>query len=321
MSRRRRLTGTIVAVAALAAALLAAGAWSQSAATDVIPGFVQSAGNPEAPRTVVLVHDGPGQDRQWLFRSHRVLASDVLRVVAYDQRGAGRSRPPRAPLSATIDDLYRYEVYVADLEALRKKLGLERLDLVGHGWGGFVAAAFAAEHPRRVRTLMLVNARPLSLRDDLDGQLIAGSRRANLIRKGLVPLRAPAGEPNSCRASDLAYLPMLLASPSSKKRAIKALGPFTCSQTPRSLTEIALTERLDDRLALRRRLARYAGPALVIAGARDPYGDTWFKGDRAQLAGAKVTARRLAGTGHFPWIDGPEYLSALRGFIARTWSG
>ncbi len=321
MSGRRACSAfAVVGLVALAGAAFATGA-PRAESPEIIPGFFQSAGNAAAKRVVVLVHDGPGLDRRPLFRAHRALGSGVLRVVAYDQRGSGRSRAPTVTSSSTIDGLYRYEVYIADLEALRKRLGAERLDLVGHGWGGFVAAAYAAEHPLRVRTLTLVNARPIALRDDLDGQLIAGSRRAILVKKGVVPRRPPAGEANDCTANDIAYLPILLANPARKKQALRALGPFSCSQTARSLTEIALTERLDDRLALRRKLARYKGPALVLAGARDPYGRTWFAGDKGQLGGSRVTARRLPSGGHFPWIDGPEYLSVLRGFIARTWNG
>jgi proline iminopeptidase len=46
---------------------------------------------------------------------------------------------------------------VADLDELRRSLGLERMRLVGHGWGGVIAATFAIEHPDAVERLLLVS--------------------------------------------------------------------------------------------------------------------------------------------------------------------
>jgi proline iminopeptidase len=65
--------------------------------------------------------------------------------------GSGRPRDPRA---------YETSDYVSDLEELRAHLGLERLDLLGHSHGGVVAMAYAAEHPARVRRLVLMSTLP-----------------------------------------------------------------------------------------------------------------------------------------------------------------
>lgn len=70
-------------------------------------------------------------------------------LIMLNPRGTGGSDRPRAR------DAYSIEDYVSDLEELRLHLGLERMLLLGHSHGGVVAMAYAAEHPARVRRLVL----------------------------------------------------------------------------------------------------------------------------------------------------------------------
>lgn len=72
-------------------------------------------------------------------------------LVMLNPRGTGRSARPSDSRAYQIDD------YVSDLEELRQHLGLERMVLLGHSHGGVVAMAYAAEHPGRVRSLVLAS--------------------------------------------------------------------------------------------------------------------------------------------------------------------
>ncbi|NJM47351.1 MAG: alpha/beta fold hydrolase [Alkalinema sp. RU_4_3] len=82
--------------------------------------------------------------------------SDQYCCVSLDLLGFGASGQPQI----------RYDVptEVAFVEAVRSHLGLEQLYLVGHSFGGWVAAAYAIAHPERVRGLLL--AAPAGIRDD-----------------------------------------------------------------------------------------------------------------------------------------------------------
>jgi proline iminopeptidase len=102
---------------------------------------------------LVVVNGGPGFDHTY------ELCSDVWDrlaarrpVVMYDQRGTGRSGALRAGQSCTLRD------QVADLDALRARQGREKLDLLGHSWGGFLVMAYAAIHPERVNRLVIVDS-------------------------------------------------------------------------------------------------------------------------------------------------------------------
>lgn len=83
------------------------------------------------------------------------------RVIAFDQRGRGRSDwdPARD---------YYTDAYVADLEAVRRALGLETFDLLGHSMGGINALVYAAQHPSRVRRMVIEDAGPGAF-EDSDG--------------------------------------------------------------------------------------------------------------------------------------------------------
>lgn len=72
-------------------------------------------------------------------------------LILLDPRGTAESEKPDDPTAYTTDQ------YVADVEALRVHLGIDELNLLGHSHGGVVGARYAAEHPDRVRRLVLAD--------------------------------------------------------------------------------------------------------------------------------------------------------------------
>lgn len=100
------------------------------------------------PLTVVL-HGGPGAHHDYLLPQYDRLAARRA-LFYYDQRGGGRSPVPReTPVG--------WREHVADLEAIRRRLGLERLSLCGYSWGGLLAVLYYIAHPDRVAQLALVS--------------------------------------------------------------------------------------------------------------------------------------------------------------------
>lgn len=96
---------------------------------------------------LVLCHGGPGL---WdMFGDVAALLADVTPVVRWDQRGCGRSEPCAGPWTSAR--------FVADLDAVRRHFGLERMALLGHSWGAQLALSYALAHPERVSTLVYVS--------------------------------------------------------------------------------------------------------------------------------------------------------------------
>ena len=105
---------------------------------------------------IIVIHGGPGFDLDWFLPQMKTLAKDH-EVILYDQRGSGKSVHGKIDAS-TIN----MPQFVADLEALRKKLGYEKVTLLGHSWGGLLAMNYAIAHPDHVSTLILADAAPSS---------------------------------------------------------------------------------------------------------------------------------------------------------------
>ncbi len=106
---------------------------------------------------VLLLHGGPGGDHRSL-RGLADLLAGHYRCVLADQRGSGRS-PVVAYDEATLD----VAEFIADVDALRAHLGVPRVRVVGHSWGGVLALLYAVTHPGNVERVALLAPGPLFL--------------------------------------------------------------------------------------------------------------------------------------------------------------
>lgn len=104
---------------------------------------------------LIVLHGGPGLAQDYLLPALYKLA-DHHRVIFYDQRGCGQST------GIINDQTMTIEQYVADLDSVRKALKLEKISLLGHSWGGFLAMQYAIAHPEHVDKLILSNSCPAS---------------------------------------------------------------------------------------------------------------------------------------------------------------
>ena len=108
--------------------------------------YVEEVGNPDG-QPVVFLHGGPGGGISPSAR--RFFDPQRYRVILFDQRGAGQSLP-----HGELSDNTTWHL-VADIEALREHLGIERWIVFGGSWGSTLALAYAQRHPQRVVSLVL----------------------------------------------------------------------------------------------------------------------------------------------------------------------
>lgn len=107
---------------------------------------LEECGNPGG-LPVLFVHGGPGAGCEHYHR--RYFDPEVWRIVLFDQRGAGRSTP-----HASLENNTTWQL-VADMERIRRHLGIERWALFGGSWGSTLSLAYAETHPRQVLGLIL----------------------------------------------------------------------------------------------------------------------------------------------------------------------
>ncbi|PYM53284.1 MAG: prolyl aminopeptidase [Candidatus Rokuibacteriota bacterium] len=108
--------------------------------------YYEQSGNADG-LPVCFVHGGPGGGTEPFQR--QFFDPAAYRIVLFDQRGCGKSRP-----HASLDENTTWDL-VADMEQIRAELGLERWVVFGGSWGSTLALAYAETHPDRVRALVL----------------------------------------------------------------------------------------------------------------------------------------------------------------------
>jgi len=113
--------------------------------------YWEQSGNPDG-KPVVFLHGGPGGGTSGWHR--RFFDPERYRIVLMDQRGCGRSTPHASDPGADFRFNTTWHL-VADLELLRKNLGIDRWQVFGGSWGSALALAYAQTHPQAVSELVL----------------------------------------------------------------------------------------------------------------------------------------------------------------------
>jgi proline iminopeptidase len=117
---------------------------------------------------LVLLHGGPGTTHEY-FLPYVLPLARHRQLVLIDERGCGRSQ--------RLDDHAQYNLVTmaSDIEAVRVALGLGKIDLLGHSFGGILAQAVAIHHPAGIRRLILAATGSSAARLNADFALIKKS--------------------------------------------------------------------------------------------------------------------------------------------------
>ena len=254
---------------------------------------------------LVCLPGGPMQASAYLgdlggLSAHRSL-------VLPDLRGTGESAVPADPAT------YRCDRQVDDVEALRAHLGADRLDLLAHSAGAALALLYAARHPDRVDSLVLVTPSPrvvgVEVTDD-DRRRVAELRRDE------------PWFPDASAAFDRIW------SGQATEADWTAITPFTYGRwddAAREADSRAGAQRNADAAAryyadgafdpaaVRSALARLSVPVRLVAGEVD----VALPPDRAAEYAALFPSAELVvqpGAGHYPWLDDPQaFVRAVEG--------
>lgn len=108
--------------------------------------YYEECGNPKG-KPAVFVHGGPGAGCD--NRARCFFDPDAYRIILFDQRGCGRSKP-----HASLEDNTTWHL-VEDMEKLRQHLGIEQWLVFGGSWGSTLGLAYSQTHPERVSEIVL----------------------------------------------------------------------------------------------------------------------------------------------------------------------
>src|ERR1700683_3427246 len=262
-------------------------------------------GAPGAEIPIFAVNGGPGLSHAYMMQNdlwQRVAAHRL--VILYDQRGTGASKQvqPNAPQSM--------DAQVADLDAIRGALALDRVAVLGDSYGGMIAMAYAAAHPEHVARLILSDSAAPSWKSlvHLLPQVFPDQEEWGEKEAKLLATRPEA----AAQAGLVNHMRMMFYSTELRDAYLEHMGDLGFVPAVGHAVQQA-TENLD----LTAKLAGFHFPTLVIAGRYD-------------MNVAPLTAWRMAHaipgaqlvffekSGHLPAYEEPEkYQKVLEEFLKR----
>ena len=139
-------------------------------APDTVSLYVREFGTGEV---VIVLHGGWGMDHGYMLPALRGLET-VAHFVIYDQRGSMRSPAPAEKISV--------QKHVQDLDLLRQRLGVERVTILAHSMGTFLAESYLQAHPDHVKGLILAGA-IAPVKDSAHSPLGTSSRTGDSLSK------------------------------------------------------------------------------------------------------------------------------------------
>lgn len=353
MNKRLRLIITIVSILAVSIAALAALAWYWMGQPLYQPGMVRVGQNLRAPlapppqtgdesfwqvevdirlhhfsagegRPVLVIHGGPGYPPVQPWSGLQPLTSTYT-FHYYDQRGCGESTRPFDRFTSTdyYENLTTLErtlglgAQIADIERIRQILGQDKLILVGHSFGGFLAALYAAEFPEHVEALVLIAPADMLVMPSESGGLF------EVVRQRL---------PEEKRADYDAYLNRyldfqnifqnseadLIALNEEFAGYYMAVNPAPAPPGGRvgGWMVQAMYFSMGQRHDYRKALAAVTAPVLVIHGRDDLQPEEASRLYVEQLPNAQFEI--VDGATHFPFEEQPEaFAQIVGGFLGR----
>jgi pimeloyl-ACP methyl ester carboxylesterase len=248
---------------------------------------------PARDTEVLYLHSVPTSSDDWLA------PLELSGGLAPDLPGFGRTDK-----AGNLD--YSLTAYVLFVERFLDALDVGEVVLVGHGWGAAIGLLFAQRHPGRVTRLAIIDAVPLlegfewpaivrwTRRPGL-GELLMGSVNRWLLAR---ILRAGAATPE--------------AWPDAR---VDAVWEQFDQGTQRAILRLQRSVDTAMLAASGQDLAELDQPVLVLWGEEDP----WLPPSFADAYASRLphaTVQRVAGAGHWPWLDQPVLGERLAGFVA-----
>ena len=234
------------------------------------------------------------------------LLAPVVRSHRYTMRGLSPS-PTNGPFTVAR--------HVDDAVAILDGIGLDRAVLIGHSWGGFIAAAFGVIRPDRAKALVMIDSTGITGDGGIGAfgehfdRAYTAQARARIHELDALSEKRPLTAAESTELAQLDW-PHYHADPAHPPPFLKRRSSAESGRDGMADTVRLLDERFFDPLA------RRDIPTLVIGGAKGPFPTSVLADTAAHIRGGSLVV--LPNAGHFPWYEQPEeLLDAVRRFLSN----
>lgn len=260
-------------------------------AVDGVRSPVVETGPKDATSAVVFVHGNPGVAEDWLPLLERT--GSFARGVAVTMPGYGDADKPE-------DFPYTVDGYARHLDGVLDHVGVERAHLVLHDFGGPWGLEWAAQHPDRHASTVLVNT----------GVILRESWHA-LARVWRTPVLGELFFKASTRSGMRQFMKRTNPPTFPQSYADHLFDLYADPGTRRAVLELYRATPIRPHAdALAPRLREHPRPALVIWGAKDPYLKVRLAERQREVFGAATPVQLLPTSGHWPLADAPDAVVA-----------
>ncbi len=259
---------------------------------------------------IIVVHGGPMLEHSYLLPHLEPLAA-THELILYDQRLSGRSAPQVD--SASV----RLQTYVDDIEDLRTTLGLGRIHLMGHSWGGLLAMNYAIRYGENLESLILLNPMSPSTalwqqEEQALAEFVTDADRAEMhtIRQTeAFAEQRPEAIAELLRTSFKAQF--------HHRSLINELRIFVPDDYASRSTQFGYMMADLTSFDLQDALTGVDVPTLIIYGAAEPAAEIGGSALDERLPNSELVV--IENSGHFPFIEQPDTLFAtVLEFLARN---
>ena len=273
---------------------------------------------------LMIVHGGPGASHEY-FLPYLLPLMRTNKLVFIDERGGGRSSKLADPKGYTIANM------VEDLEAVRQALGLGKISLLGHSFGGALVQAYALKYQKNLSHLILAStfsstrelndalARIKAEMDPKDRDRLNALEAAGLFGKGEVWEHGRYSEEYAKLAWGKGYFPFIYCNhpdPNYDPLADNTSNAWDVYRemwgsdgeyvVDGNLKEVEYVDRLHE----------IKVPTLIIVGEHDESDPKMSKEMHEKIAGSQLVI--LPKSGHMTFVDQNEmFLKTVRDFVAH----
>ena len=273
---------------------------------------------------LMIVHGGPGASHDY-FLPYLLPLIRTSRLVFIDERGSGRSSKFEDPGQYTIANM------VEDIEAVRLALGLGKISLLGHSFGGTLVQAYAFKYQKNLSHLILGStfastkelnqalARMKAAMDPKDRDRVRALEAGGLFGKGEIWEHGRYSEEYAKLAWGKGYFPYVYQNRPDPNYDPLSSNTSTAWDVYREMWgsdgEFVVDGNLKE-VEYVDQLSQIKVPTLIIVGDHDESDPRMSQEMHERIAGSQLVI--LPNSGHMTFVDQPEpFLRAVRDFVGR----
>ena len=259
-------------------------------------------------KPMLIINGGPGMNSDGFSTIAQALTQYDYQTITYDQRGTGRST-----LELLNSKTITMDLMVQDIENLRAHLNIEKWTILGHSFGGIMAAYYATKHPERIDKLILSSSGGINMEFT---SYVAKRQQANLTavqRDSLVYFQKKQNhgdtslETKKGRATYLAFA--YVYNPSKAPIIAERLQQFNAE-----INTLVIQDLFKIKYDCSNKFLNFDQPVLVLQGKNDIITvDTAQKTANAFPNSKLILMDHCA---HYGWLDAPEvYFASIQSFL------